>query len=193
MHWHEANSERWNQEQAIASQLLRGFDAGINERGAAFVRGIFDVYSEHGRLYESVTLRIVYPDKFPFRNQPPNAYLESHRDQWQNRGDSHIEDDWRLCLFVPCESGIDFTAPSSLNDFFAVIQTYMLKQRIYQKRLLKSLVTGEVAKWPGEDRSHGMEGIKEAIEAMGGIGRNDPCPCGNGKKWKKCHMRTMQN
>ena len=19
------------------------------------------------------------------------------------------------------------------------------------------------------------------------IGRNDPCPCGSGKKWKKCH------
>ncbi len=25
----------------------------------------------------------------------------------------------------------------------------------------------------------------EAI--LGGIGRNDPCPCGSGKKWKKCH------
>lgn len=20
------------------------------------------------------------------------------------------------------------------------------------------------------------------------VGRNDPCPCGSGKKWKKCHM-----
>jgi uncharacterized protein YecA (UPF0149 family) len=25
--------------------------------------------------------------------------------------------------------------------------------------------------------------------ALGGeVGRNDPCPCGSGKKWKKCGM-----
>jgi hypothetical protein len=24
------------------------------------------------------------------------------------------------------------------------------------------------------------------------VGRNDPCPCGSGKKFKKCHMRTQQ-
>lgn len=23
---------------------------------------------------------------------------------------------------------------------------------------------------------------------MGKIGRNDPCPCGSGKKYKKCHL-----
>jgi uncharacterized protein YecA (UPF0149 family) len=22
------------------------------------------------------------------------------------------------------------------------------------------------------------------------VGRNDPCPCGSGKKYKKCHGRT---
>ena len=22
------------------------------------------------------------------------------------------------------------------------------------------------------------------------VGRNDPCPCGSGKKYKNCHMRT---
>jgi hypothetical protein len=25
------------------------------------------------------------------------------------------------------------------------------------------------------------------------IGRNDPCPCGSGKKYKKCHMAVDQN
>ena len=24
------------------------------------------------------------------------------------------------------------------------------------------------------------------------VGRNDPCPCGSGKKYKKCHMRKDQ-
>jgi preprotein translocase subunit SecA len=22
------------------------------------------------------------------------------------------------------------------------------------------------------------------------VGRNDPCPCGSGKKYKKCHMQS---
>jgi uncharacterized protein YecA (UPF0149 family) len=25
------------------------------------------------------------------------------------------------------------------------------------------------------------------VKAFAGVGRNDPCPCGNGKKYKKCH------
>ncbi|MBI4507767.1 MAG: SEC-C domain-containing protein, partial [Chloroflexi bacterium] len=25
--------------------------------------------------------------------------------------------------------------------------------------------------------------------AAGKVGRNDPCPCGSGKKYKKCHGR----
>lgn len=32
----------------------------------------------------------------------------------------------------------------------------------------------------------------EAIEIPQDIGRNDPCPCGSGKKYKKCHMRIHQ-
>jgi preprotein translocase subunit SecA len=27
----------------------------------------------------------------------------------------------------------------------------------------------------------------ENAQAKGKIGRNDQCPCGSGKKWKKCH------
>ncbi len=29
--------------------------------------------------------------------------------------------------------------------------------------------------------------------AVGKVGRNDPCPCGSGKKFKKCHLfRSLQ-
>ncbi|APZ93313.1 SEC-C metal-binding domain-containing protein [Fuerstiella marisgermanici] len=192
MCWHKANPDRWNQEQAIASQLLDNFEAEITSSETAIIRGSFDVCSENGHLYESVKLRIEYPAAFPLRNQPPSVYLESHRDRWKNSGDSHIEGDWRLCLFVPGESGIEFADASSLNDLFAVIQTFLFKQHIFQKRLAKSFLTGEGAKWLGEDRSHGEEGIREAIRAKGGVGRNESCPCGSGKKYKHCHLRKFQ-
>ena len=34
---------------------------------------------------------------------------------------------------------------------------------------------------------HGMIPIEEAKSAIQKVGRNEPCPCGSGKKYKKCH------
>lgn len=191
MQWHEVVPERWAQERAIAATLLEDFHAEITFDGAAIIRGRFNVVSEHGHLYEAVRLRIAYPATFPARNQSPSVYLESHRDRWMNGGDSHIEGDWRLCLFVPLESGINFAQATSLSALFAVVHTFIFKERIYQRRLLKSQLDGSRAKWPGEDRSHGVQGILEAIRENGGVGRNDPCPCGSGKKFKHCHLEKL--
>ncbi len=27
------------------------------------------------------------------------------------------------------------------------------------------------------------------LQRLGNTGRNDPCPCGSGKKYKRCHLR----
>ncbi|MHC4493608.1 MAG: SEC-C metal-binding domain-containing protein, partial [Planctomycetota bacterium] len=38
--------------------------------------------------------------------------------------------------------------------------------------------------------THGEAGAQAAQpkqRAMPKVGRNDPCPCGSGKKYKKCH------
>jgi preprotein translocase subunit SecA len=29
--------------------------------------------------------------------------------------------------------------------------------------------------------------VAPAANPFAGVGRNDPCPCGSGKKFKKCH------
>lgn len=193
MPWHEADPVRWQHEQAVAAAILDDLEVGIDNEGNVFLRGTFRVCSEHGHLYESARLRIVYPPEFPARNCPPSVYLESHRDRWKNGGDSHIEADWKLCLFVPGESRIEFSQDRSLKDFLAVIHTFLFKQRIYQRRLAKSQFDGSNPEWPGEDRSHGIQGIREAIQDMGGVGRNAPCPCGSGKKYKHCHMRRLDD
>jgi len=189
--WHEQAPLRWEQERTIASELLQDFQAEISGDGTAILRGIFEVTSEHGHIYERVGLRVEYPPTFPVRNQHPNVYLESHRDRWKNGGNSHIEPDWRLCLFVPIESGIDFADSISLNDLFAVVHTFLFKERIYQRRLAMSRLNGSIAEWPGQDRSHGLRGIREAVRERGGIGRNEPCPCGSGKKFKRCHLGKL--
>ncbi len=33
----------------------------------------------------------------------------------------------------------------------------------------------------------GGAALKRQASAKGKVGRNDPCPCGSGKKYKKCH------
>lgn len=191
MFWHQTQPDRWIAEQSVALEVLDDFHSGIDEAGTAYVTGTFNVLSEHGHLYEAVSIRIEYPNDFPRRNVPPSVYLLSHRDKWIKGGNSHIESDWKLCLFVPGESGINFADANSLNQLFGIIQTFLFKEYVYQKRLKFSRRTGSVAEWPGEDRSHGEAGIKEAIESIGRIGRNSPCPCGSGKKYKHCHLRYV--
>jgi len=38
---------------------------------------------------------------------------------------------------------------------------------------------------------HGEEPSREPIKKQKKIGRNDPCPCGSGKKYKKCCGRGL--
>lgn len=192
MGWHERNPARWEAEQRSGNQILGNFRSGIGDGGLAFLEGVFHVRSRHGHRYESVTLRVEYPPTFPERGMPPRVVLLSHRDRWQKGGDSHINPDWSLCLFVPGESGIDFRRADSLNALFAVAQTFLFKEHLYQLALVREAVSGERAVWPGEARAHGMAGIAEAVRDRGRVGRNEPCPCGSGKKFKVCCLRRLR-
>lgn len=37
------------------------------------------------------------------------------------------------------------------------------------------------------DRWAASNSGREAFSALAGVGRNDPCPCGSGEKFKRCH------
>ena len=46
-----------------------------------------------------------------------------------------------------------------------------------------------------EKRAAGLEAAKNAKtlkRAYPKIGKNAPCPCGSGKKYKHCHMREVE-
>jgi SEC-C motif len=192
MEWHERDPARWEAEQRIGRQILDDFGSGVGDGGVAFVEGVLHVRSRHGHRYESVTVRIEYPPTFPDRGTTPTVVLVSHRDRWRKGGDSHINTDWSLCLYVPGESGIDFRRADSLNDLFAVLQTFLFKEHLYQQALGKEALTGVKAVWPGEARAHGTAGIAEAVREKGRVGRNEPCPCGSGKKFKVCCLRRLR-
>lgn len=192
MWWHERNPARWKAEQRSGNQILDDLRSGIGDGGVAYLEGVFHVKSRHGHRYESVKLRVEYPPTFPERGTTPRVVLLSHRNRWQKGGDSHINSDWSLCLFVPGESGIDFGRADSLNALFAVAQTFLFKEHLYQQALVREAVSGERALWPGEARAHGMAGIAEVVRDRGRVGRNEPCPCGSGKKFKVCCLRRLR-
>lgn len=184
--WFLENPERWATEQLIARVFLSPVVAGI-EHGRAFIGGTYRLLSEHGHHYGEFQLRVVYPRRFPFRNRHPNVFLESHRDHWINGRDSHIEPSWRLCLFVPRESGIDFAAPDSLALLFAKVHSFLLLERIYQRRVGDETRGGPTAMWPGPQRSHGLEGMLEEIAEHGRPSPDEACVCGSGDLFGECH------
>lgn len=191
MSWHTNVPIRWQRELAIAQNALDCVESGVDQDGLAFILGRLELCSTHGSVYETAHIRIVYPPKFPARNQPPSVFLESHHDLWENVEDSHIEGDWKLCLFVPGESKIRFTDEDSLEKLLVVVHSFLIKERIFQKRLKQSRSNGSLVSWPGPERSHGIAGLREAVKSMGKIRRNAPCPCGSGLKFKKCHINRL--
>ena len=40
---------------------------------------------------------------------------------------------------------------------------------------------------PGQMDARTAQAIKQVVRKEPKVGRNDPCPCGSGKKYKKCH------
>jgi hypothetical protein len=44
-----------------------------------------------------------------------------------------------------------------------------------------------VAAPPRPARTGGVDTVRQVKREEPKVGRNDPCPCGSGKKYKKCH------
>ena len=66
-----------------------------------------------------------------------------------------------------------------LNKINSEISTYLLKSEIRQnterKTVAKKMITND-----------GKDTVKTQKKSDK-VGRNDPCPCGSGKKYKQCH------
>ena len=93
MEWYILVPHRWQHERDIGRAFLDRFDSGIDPNGNAFIAGELDLCSEHGHHYLTLQIRVEYPARFPEMNLTPSVYLLSHRDEWENEGDSHIESD----------------------------------------------------------------------------------------------------
>ena len=192
---------RWETEKDIARRRLTNVVAGIDLLDHAVITGRLPLRKKYGDgLRDTFAIRIVYPDEFvelgPRLDRVastalcPTVYLDSHRDVWKQSVDGHILRDWSLCLYVPGESSIDFMRLDSLERLIATTQTFLMLQRIYQ-RDLKAL--GDAAVWPGPQRSHGPEGLWEAVRDRGGSSDDDGCVCGSAIPFASCHKTALES
>jgi preprotein translocase subunit SecA len=60
-------------------------------------------------------------------------------------------------------------------------------QEIEQKRVALGRKQRVIESHPGADGEPEAPRQETVTRAQAKVGRNDPCPCGSGKKYKKCH------
>ena len=54
----------------------------------------------------------------------------------------------------------------------------------------KDELPGEAERRAGVNASQAQKSRPEPVKVGPKVGRNDPCPCGSGKKFKNCHGRN---
>ena len=61
---------------------------------------------------------------------------------------------------------------------------------MYRVRIERKPEREKVAEETGTNAAEGTEVKKQPVKKKKTVGRNDPCPCGSGKKYKNCHGKT---
>jgi uncharacterized protein YecA (UPF0149 family) len=75
----------------------------------------------------------------------------------------------------------------SLQSFWQSLNKMMVSNRAQQDQASAMALAKQSASQPGHGAPPISEPASQPIRHTGPeVGRNDPCPCGSGKKYKKC-------
>ena len=165
-------------------------------------------------------IRIVYPyRRYPDDEMLPTVYDEDGTFEpypGQSYDDRHIVKDRNtgkrsFCLTLPDRKELVIREPRDFVCFLDAVLGYLEKQVIYD-------LNGGT--WPGPDEAHGglaiarfylekeletgwktedeeFEQLSKSLydgKKLGAkVGRNQPCPCGSGRKAKRCHCMAFNN
>jgi preprotein translocase subunit SecA len=85
-------------------------------------------------------------------------------------------------LFQAMKERIEDTATKTIFRLEPVSQEQMAEQRLRRRQPASSQY-----RFSAPPKEAIAQGPKTVVRKGGKVGRNDPCPCGSGKKYKKCH------
>lgn len=164
----------------------------VGKPGHQYLKGILDVPDGSGAIGTSYSVEIKespgYPKRFPEAFEVGGDIPIG--------ADTHKGSDNHLCLTVDADEILQCSRGINLVDFIETVLIPHLAHQYFRK------ITGHYV----QEYAHYSAGIKEFYEELLGttdfdvwrtffdavfvnkIGRNDPCPCSNGKKYKHCHQ-----
>jgi preprotein translocase subunit SecA len=105
--------------------------------------------------------------------------------EYKREGMKMFEDMWKMLddrvtdlVFKVEQLNEDFVR-STFRETSAIHESLSGTEEALEETLEQSAASGQGDHRPEPIRNRGQR-----------VGRNDPCPCGSGKKYKNCHMRT---
>lgn len=158
------------------------------------LEGEFVIKTNSG-IPKSIRIKIEFPKDYP--KSTPKAYDVENKFGGYNPN-RHINTDNSFCLYLPEKVNFDFVKKHTILNFLDILVVFLRKQFIFER----------AGKWPGYEEPHGIEALeilyygkfigadspeirkklRKYWETKLKVGRNNPCPCGNNKKYKKCHL-----
>ena len=144
---------------------LRGY--GQHDPLVEYKRESFDMFEDMMRRFQEETVRYLYLMQILERPAEPNLLARSQPD--------------------PAATGVESSAPAVItggqggNGRPRHVTTSVDEiEEAFQRKKKREL---EQARMAGA----GDRQVQQVVRSGDKVGRNDPCPCGSGKKYKKCH------
>ena len=149
---------------------LRGY--GQHDPLVEYKRESFTLFEEMMEHFEEETIRYLYMMRVVDENGDEVSYAATVGGSPQRPGPTVAEMPQQSAAVL--DSNTDGRAPrriqTSLDDV----------EKQFQRRKTREL---EQARRAGAGQAEAVQQVVRAEK----VGRNDPCPCGSGKKYKKCH------
>jgi len=96
-------------------------------------------------------------------------------------------------FFERGEVDLEFMGREDLDYFYDKVPQSLGYHRDHEGFYSSESIGQRQQRWEKEDKEEEQDRVEEFIlENFRSISRNDPCPCGSGKKFKKCHLRWAE-
>lgn len=96
-------------------------------------------------------------------------------------------------FFERGEVDLEFMGREDLDYFYGKVPESPGYRRDLERFYSPESIGQRQQRWEKEDTEEEQDRVEEFIlENFRSIHRNDPCPCGSGKKFKKCHLRWAE-
>jgi preprotein translocase subunit SecA len=177
--WKEVKARYEDKEQRLSSQIMRQFERGV------FLMVIDNLWKDH--LYEMDHLKGGVQYRAFGQKNPLYEYQREGVKMFEELRDGIARDVtsmiFRLEAVTEEEDRMGLQRSQTVHGAFDIFSSSGEAQPEAQPRpQQQQLVTNR-----GAAGAEGPAKRAPVVRTAPAVGRNDPCPCGSGKKYKKCH------